>query len=131
MSVFGIVTLFRGRFAFSKGRIVRGLPAYAIGALLLLTVPLVSLAAIVIVAVHMMQTGQEPTQEDLSQYFYIDVIIVFGILLLVFLIASTNAVDPSAREPVYESRPPDENDLPQYLPPSDPDNPYQPPRTDA
>lgn len=93
MSVFRIVTPVRGKFALSRSKVVRGMPAYFIGGLLVSTMPIVLGLGMIIGIVITARTGQPPTMEDMLPYSIIDVVVVGLILVAVLVIAMTTARD--------------------------------------
>jgi hypothetical protein len=124
MSVFGIVTLVRGKFSFTKNKVVTGLPAYAIGIILTLTLPLLLCMGFVIGLLIAINAQGRPVPPDaMLKYAWMDMVVVPIILVIVGIIV---AVSPKAgprpsglpQEPISQ--------LPPDIPPMG-DNPYASP----
>lgn len=98
MLVFGIITLVKGTFQFSRARVVRGGPAYAIGVILVLPLPLAFGIGAVIGAMIAARTGRAPTAQDLPAFGMIDVVLVLTALLASVIIALTSAQPVARRE---------------------------------
>lgn len=91
MTVLGIVTLVKGQIEFVGGKVVRGAPAYTVGALLSLTCPLVLLAGFVFGLVA------EKTQFDLQSPYWpmaVEVATIAIIAVASFVITATAAKEP-------------------------------------
>jgi hypothetical protein len=124
MLVFGVITLVKGTFQFSRARIVRGAPAYAIGVILLLPLPVAFGIGAVIGAVVAARTGHAPTAQDLGPYGAIDVALVLLSLLASLVIALTTA-QPADQQVLSLDMPPDGGPLNRTI---DPNNPYAVPQ---
>lgn len=115
MMVFGIVTLTKGSISFSRQRVVTGVPAYLIGALLTSTFPLVLGAGIVFGLIRAAQ-GQNAGDIPMGA-FLIDIGVVATIGVTSAIIAAICGKDPLAiKQPQVASQ--------TELPPPDPNNPY-------
>jgi hypothetical protein len=64
--IFGILVLARGRFKLSTSKIVSGGPAYFIGILLLMTLPVLFIALVAMVLILALQ-GHDPEQLNLDE----------------------------------------------------------------
>lgn len=126
MTIFGIVTLVRGRFQVSGQRTVVGTPARIIGVLLAATLPvifLIGFVAGVLLTVKRAQEGLPPPGiNDMQGFMLIDPAAVGIIILLVSIIALTAKPQEQMRAEAMPSYMP-----PPGFPPADPNNPYSPP----
>ena len=124
MSVWGIITLATGKFTISRDKVVTGAPAYVIGGILLLTLPIPLSIGFVIGFVSAVNTGQQP---DVMNYLWIDPAVVLSILAIVGIIAFSTAKPPVPKTQQFaETKEPLTP-----MPPTDPNNPYQSPHFDS
>ena len=126
MSVFGIVTLVRGKFSLTRSKTIVGSYAYAIGIILTLTLPILLGIGIVIGIVMTLNAHGRPVgPEEIAKYAYLDMIFVPMILVVVAIIAS---IAPKSNN--RPSSPFDQHagQLPPDIPPMG-DNPYASPHT--
>jgi hypothetical protein len=121
MTIFGIVTLTKGRISFSKRKVVTGGPAYLIGAMLTATFP-VTLAIGMVYGFMRAAGGQDPTDIPLGA-FLIDVAVVAIIGVGAAIVAAMFGGPPDAAPANPAAA--DLSDQP-LGPPKDPDNPYAP-----
>jgi hypothetical protein len=96
LTVFGIITITKGRIALSSGKVVTGAPAYVIGAILAATFPLIILVAfcygVYLGAEAAMHGGPRPTVSD---FIWVDVGGVVIVPLIALIIALATAKPPS------------------------------------
>jgi hypothetical protein len=126
MTVYGIVTLVRGRFPLTRNRVVTGGPAYLIGVLLTATLPALLVMGMVIGFVATVRAGGAPPNP--LEFAFLDFLAVPLILLAVMIVAWTAPKDrpeeqvPVAADPLAP--------FGEALPPAS-DNPYASPYTDS
>lgn len=127
MFVFGITTLVKGSFTLSHKRVVRGAPAYVIGAILISVIPAVFFIAFVMGAVIAARAGgQPPTPEQLSPLAAVDALVVLAALIAVLAIAFAAGKEPAKKRVAAPLGP-----LPNpTFKPADPNNPYASPQAD-
>ncbi len=122
MFVFGIVTLTKGQFTLSAQKVASGTPAYIIGAILTVILPLVAGIGFVS-AIQNPDAAQRNEAGDQFRYLLIDVVAVAVSGITVLLIATIYGRNPSEMAP--------QSNLinPYSVPaqPQDPNNPYNPP----
>ena len=91
MTVLGIVTLAKGRAEFIGGKVVRGAPAYAVGALLAFTWPLVFLTGL---AASLVAASQQWNWQDSYFSLVVEIAAIAGIAIVSFVITATAAKEP-------------------------------------
>ncbi len=124
MTIFGIVTLVKGKFTLSRNKIVTGPPAYAIGVLLTATLPLLLVVGLVVgVVIGFNAAAHHQPMPDMSKFAVFDFAGVGLVLLGVVLIAASCGKPPQ-RKPLVNF---DDVAAPRSFPPPDPNNPYSPP----
>jgi len=111
MLVMGVVTLIKGRVALSRARIVTGAPAYIIGALLILPIPLlIGLGMILSVLLISQGIGPEEVAREAARRFgFLDLVIVVGVAVICFILGLCYGVDEATvaarRKPAEEEDP--------------------------
>jgi hypothetical protein len=98
--VFGILTLAQGKFLLTRGRVVKGGPAYAIGVLLLLPLPLSFLAGLALGAI--LAARGEPVNTRQIE----NIAAFIGIGILVLCVGSAIIIAVAKAEPIERKRPP-------------------------
>ena len=96
--VVGIMTLLNGRFQLTRNKIVTGGPAYAIGVLLVMPLPLFVMAIVVVVAT-LLALGR--TETDLQQ----DVQELSGVLNALQLAIDCGVVVPALLIAIWKGEP--------------------------
>jgi hypothetical protein len=121
MTIFGIVTLTKGRFMVSKSKVVTGSSAHIIGALLTATFPLALGIGFVVGFLYAVNTGQAPGFNPL--FVAVDAGVV-GLILLAVLVIAFSAGKPETPAALPDMARTD------WIPPppADPNNPYSAPQ---
>ncbi len=85
MTIFGIIALTRGKFSLTRNRVVKGIPAYAIGIILTATFPVLFCAGFFAgIVMTILAHGRQPDVQQLKMIgFFLEIGSVFGILLIV------------------------------------------------
>ena len=85
MTIFGIITLAKGKFSFTRNRVVKGIPAYAIGIILTATFPiLIGVGFIIGFVMTILAHGRQPDMQQLKTIgFFLEIGSVLVILLIV------------------------------------------------
>jgi hypothetical protein len=126
MSIFGIVTLARGKFSLTRGRVITGLYAYLIGIILTLTLPLMLGIGFVVgiaIGINAGAQGRPIAGDEMLKYAWLDMVFVPIILVIVGVIAAM--APKSSATPSNACQQPD-GQLPRDIPPMG-DNPYASP----
>jgi hypothetical protein len=89
MTIFGIITLAKGKFSFTRNRIVKGIPAYVIGIILIATFPVILSAGFITgVVMTILAHGRQPDMQHLKTIgVFLELGSVLVISLIVFAIA--------------------------------------------
>jgi hypothetical protein len=121
--IWGIVILARQKATFGKSE-VRGGPAILIGVLFVGTMPIAFVLGLLL---GMYSLSMGISQDDLFMYsVFIDIGLLAFVVITAFVIASMFGNKPGDT-PRHRNEP--EAPPQQFVPPSDPDNPYSSPRT--
>ncbi len=84
MTIFGIITLVKGKFSFTQNRVVKGIPAYAIGIILTATFPVLFCGGFIIgIIMTILAHGRQP---DIQQVKMIGYFLEIGSVLVISLI---------------------------------------------
>lgn len=126
MFIFGIMTLAKGSFTLSRNRVVRGAPAYVIGAILTAVLPVV-LGIGFAIGFFIAAKGGNPQDMKIGPLAAVDPIVVLLALVAVLAIGLATGKEPQKRKST--SAPFAGGPTPQ-LRPVDPNNPYASPQTD-
>jgi hypothetical protein len=129
MLVFGIITLVKGRFKLSRRKVVVGGPAYLIGVLLILPLPIALVIGIAL-GTSQAASGGAVNLSDTNQmlkYAGIEFAVVICLLLTAIVVAAVTGKDPATLEGPGQY--PYSPNAPRG-PGQDPGNPYSPPRND-
>ena len=73
MLVMGIIIVSKGEIRMG-GKVCRGLPAYAVGGILIAALPLMLVAGFVIGVLMVMELGREPAPDELAGLWLIDAV---------------------------------------------------------
>jgi F0F1-type ATP synthase membrane subunit c/vacuolar-type H+-ATPase subunit K len=89
MTIFGIITLVKGKFSLTKNRVVKGIPAYAIGIILTATFPVLFCGGLFIgIVMAILAHGRQPDVQKLKMAgFFLEIGLVLVISLVVLVIA--------------------------------------------
>jgi hypothetical protein len=131
MLVWGIITLVKGKFKLSSRKVAVGGPAYFIGVLLILPLPVAFVIGFAIGAAQAAGGGDVNLQDpgQVLMYAGIELAVVLGLFLLALLVYAATAKDPSTLQaPGQYPYPYGPNAPPGSM--QDPGNPYSPPRND-
>ena len=127
MTIFGIVTLVKGRISLTRNKVVSGTPAYAIGILLTATLPIVIVFGFCLGLYLGMQAASHgrapPTAMD---FIWVDAAVVLIMAALAVIIAVASGKPPRDESP-RDFQTEDVSPFPPASPPSDPENPYSSP----
>jgi hypothetical protein len=93
MTIFGIITLVKGKFSLTQNRVVTGVPAYAIGIILTAAFPVLFCGGFFIgIVMTILAHGRKPDMQLLQRIgYFLDIGSVLGILLIVLVIASLSS----------------------------------------
>jgi hypothetical protein len=126
MTIFGIVTLARGKFSLTRNKVITGPYAYAIGIILTLTLPvLMGMGFLLGFVIAMNAHGRQIRPEEFLKYAWLDMVAVPVILAFVGFLAAIAPKSVGGRASMTQQG---DDQAPQDIPPMG-DNPYASPYT--
>jgi hypothetical protein len=119
MLVFGIITLVKGAFKLTRKKVVTGGPAYVVGVLLILPLPLALATGFAIGVMHGLQGGAPMDPELLRKAAAVEWSIIVIMLISALVVALVSAKPPQPPQDQFGPNAP--------YSPLDPGNPYASP----
>lgn len=98
LTIFGLLGLIRGKMTISKTKVVVGVPARLLGLLAMTPIPLLLSVGVVIGLMNLNEDPQKLQKDNQLLFAAIEVGVVVGVALLVFVIAAVVAIHPKEAE---------------------------------
>lgn len=98
LTIFGLLGLIRGKMTISKTKVVVGVPARLLGLLAMTPIPLLLGVGVVIGLMNLGEDPQKLQKDNQLLFAAIEVGIVVGVAVLVFVIAAVVAIHPREAE---------------------------------